>query len=174
MSLNRLQLPAWVLADLFKNSMLLAEKTNEVATEDEPSMEHSSNYRFLGNNQKKISLILTSPENIFLSDHQLVFLTKMLQAVKMTLADVAILNHHNNPIDISTLKAQLHPGIIILFGLEPRQINLPFNSPAFKIQEYDDCTYLYTPPLEELNRDSEQGKILKSKLWVCLRKLFEI
>ena len=169
-----MQLPASVIADLFKNSMLLADRTVAVDTEEDPTEGDFSAYKFLGNNQKKISLILSSSENSFISDHHLVFLTKMLHAINTTLADVAILNHHRHSIDITKLKEQLHPKIIILFGLEPRQINLPFNSPAFKIQEYDDCTYLYAPPLEELNRDSESGKLLKSKLWVCLRKLFEL
>jgi len=153
--------------------MLLADKLIDVEPEDDHSTEGSSNYKFLGRNEKNISLILSAPENTFIADHHLVFLTKMLQAVKMTLADVAILNHHHHAVDINKLKEQLHPKTLILFGLEPRQINLPFNSPAYKIQEYDDCTYLYAPPMEELNRDTEQGKLLKSKLWVCLRKLFE-
>jgi hypothetical protein len=170
-----MQLPAWVIADLFKNSMLLADKSVAVETEEDETMtEAMRNYKFLGNDQKKISLLLSSPENTFIADNHLAFLAKMLQAVNMTLADVAILNHHTQSVDITKLKEQLHPRIIILFGLEPRQINLPFNSPAFKIQEYDGCSYLYAPPLEELNRDSEQGKLLKSKLWVCLRKLFEV
>jgi len=34
--------------------------------------------------------------------------------------------------------------------------------------------YLQVPALEELNGDSEQAKLLKTKLWVCLRQLFQV
>ncbi|HMH33762.1 MAG TPA: hypothetical protein VK543_12070 [Puia sp.] len=173
MSLNRIQLPQRVLADLFKHSLIVAEQTREMDG-PEPAPGQPPRYKFLGTHQKKISLILASADHRFIPEHQLAFLTKMLEACKMTLADVAVLNHANNPIDIVELKKQLAPKIFILFGLEPKQIKLPFNSPTFKIQEYDDCTYLYAPPIEELTRDTEQGKLLKSKLWVCLRKLFEV
>jgi len=46
--------------------------------------------------------------------------------------------------------------------------------PVFKIQAYDQCTYLTAPSLEELVRPGDEGKLLKSKLWVCLKTLFEI
>jgi hypothetical protein len=46
--------------------------------------------------------------------------------------------------------------------------------PVFKIQAYDQCTYLPAPSLEELVRPGDEGKLLKSKLWVCLKTLFAI
>jgi hypothetical protein len=131
-------------------------------------------YSFLGGHLKKIVLLQSSPDALFLPEPHLAFLTKMLEACKMNLADVAILNHLTQAVTITRLKAQLNPATIILFGLEPTEIKLPFTIPAFKIQEYDHCRYLCSPALNALNQDTEEGKLLKSKLWVCLRKLFEI
>ena len=92
----------------------------------------------------------------------------------MNLADVAIVNHHMSKVEINALKIQFNPMQVLLFGIEPTGIKLPFNIPPFKIQAYDNRTYLYAPNLEKLNLDTEEGKILKSKLWVCLRTMFGI
>ena len=171
MSLNKLRLPNSIIVDLFRHSMVSTGKGKEMEEIEEA---HSDSYRYLGGNLKKTAMIVSSPDSFSVPEKHLSFLVKILEACKMTLADVAILNHASRNIDIQTLKEQIDPKTLILFGIEPKQINLPFNSPAFKIQEYDSCAYLYAPSMEELNQDAEESKILKSKLWVCLRKLFEV
>ncbi|MBS1598602.1 MAG: hypothetical protein JST75_10295 [Bacteroidetes bacterium] len=171
MSLNKMQLPVSVIAGLFKHALVLSDKKN---TEIEDRTGTKPAFNFLGNNLKNISLIVNSTRPFFLEDQYLVFFTKMLDACKLGINDVAIINHNINPVNVVELNEELNPKIVLLFGLEPTAIKLPFNSPAFKIQEYNNRQYLYVPSLEELSKDTEESKVLKSKLWVCLRKLFEI
>lgn len=204
MSLNNLRLPEPVIAGLYKELVLpdkkigaaeskktgpdvftdeatVAQPASAAADQRLPVADHQPAaaspdpaYSFLGGNLKKIILLQSSPDAPFLPEPHLVFLTKMLEACKMNLTDVAILNHFTRAVTISSLKAQLNPATIILFGLNPTEIKLPFTIPAFKIQEYDHCRYLCSPALHTLNQDTEEGKLLKSKLWLCLRKLFEV
>jgi hypothetical protein len=75
---------------------------------------------------------------------------------------------------ISELRSQLKPTTVLLFGLEPTAIKLPINFPVFRLQPYDDCTYLSAPALSLLVQNSEESKLLKSKLWVCLKTLFNV
>jgi len=171
MSLNRLRLPSAIIVDLYRHSMVKAGLDENLTAVDAGNR---IPYRFLGGNLKRTSLIMSSPDSFSIPEKHLSFLVRILEACKMTLADVAILNHASHIIDIHELKEQLEPRTIILFGIEPKQINLPFNSPAFKIQQYDGCNFLYAPSMEALNQDTEEGKLLKSKLWVCLRKIFEV
>jgi hypothetical protein len=131
-------------------------------------------YKYLGRNQKRITIIVQSPGIAFLPDDQLNVLTKMLEACRMNIGDVAIVNHINTPIVITTLKEQLNPSIVLLFGIQPVEIRLPINFPTFKIQAYDECTYLYAPPLSELVPPTAESKLLKSKLWICLKDLFGV
>lgn len=170
MSLNKLQLPGSVIAGLFRHALVLSDKKNneKELTGKMPAI------KFVGSNLKKITLIINSQRPFFLQDQYLVFITKMLDACKLGINDVAIINHNINPVTIGTLNQELNPKVVLLFGLEPTAIKLPFNSPPFKIQEYNNCSYLYVPGLDELSQDTEEGKLLKSKLWVCLRKLFEV
>jgi len=58
----------------------------------------------------------------------------------------------------------------MLFGTEPSTINLPVSFPHFQLQSFNNYTFLFTPPLHEIRND----QILKSKLWVCLRKIFNV
>ena len=92
----------------------------------------------------------------------------------MTIADVAIVNQAATPVTITALRQQLAPAFILLFGIEPVAIRLPINFPVFKIQTYDQCTYLSAPALDQLVQPSEDSKLLKSKLWVSLKTIFGI
>ena len=131
-------------------------------------------YKFLGKNGKKITILVQSPTVPFLPDNQLSFLTKILEACRMNIGDVAIVNTATASVNIATLKQQLQPTAILLFGLEPTAIKLPINFPEFKVQPYDSCSYLSAPPLTRLVAQSEESKLLKSKLWVCLKTLFNV
>jgi hypothetical protein len=168
MSLNTIELPDLVIADLFKNALI---SDNEKKA---PVPVIKAGYKFLGSNRRKITLVVNSPEAVFLPESHLAFITKMLEACKMNLGEVAIVNHASTPVIISELKKQTTPSILLLFGIEPTEIKLPISFPQFKMQAYDGCTYLYTPSLYEIDQNTEESRLLKSKLWLCLQKLFEI
>ena len=131
-------------------------------------------YRVLGNNSKKVAVIVHFPEDAFLTEQHLQFLGKILGACKMNLGDIAIVNHAVQPIVIGQLKQQLQPAYILLFGPAPTDIQLPLNFTPFKQQQYDGCQYLYVPSLNELNQEGEQARQLKGQLWTCLKKMFDI
>jgi hypothetical protein len=131
-------------------------------------------YKVLGNNRRQITILVQSPGVAFLADDQLSFLTRMLEACKMNVGDVAIVNTANAAVTITALKQQLQPKIILLFGMEPVAIKLPMSFPWFKIQAYDECTYLCAPSLEQLVLPGDESKLMKSKLWMCLKTLFAI
>ncbi|MBS1974774.1 MAG: hypothetical protein JST13_10510, partial [Bacteroidetes bacterium] len=130
--------------------------------------------KFLGGNKKNILILVKSSDAVFVDDDQLSFLTKLLEACKLNVGDVAILNNEKEELVINKLKEQLRPKRIILFGNSPGSLKLPIEFPMFKLQQYDGSTYLYAPSLKELDVDTTEGKILKSKLWVCLKNLFEL
>lgn len=144
------------------------------AAEPAPQPAESSLYKFLGKNNRKITILVQSPSVPFLPDNQLSFLTKILEACRMNIGDVAIVNTATAPVNIAALRAQLTPTVVLLFGIEPTAIKLPINFPVFKIQPYDNCSYLSAPPLTQLVQQSEESKLLKSKLWVCLKSLFNV
>jgi len=192
MSLNNIQLKDLVVSELYRDNLLASASpaSSPVATASPasaqatpavtappaqaPSAPSSTGYKFLGNNSGKISIIVNAPDAPFLPDDQLSVLTRMLDACRMNIGDVAIVNHAAAPVVINTLKQQLQPAFVLLFGPTPRDIGLPMDFPVFKIQPYDQSTYLTAPSLADMVHPGDDSKLLKSKLWVCLKTLFGI
>lgn len=131
-------------------------------------------YKFLGKNQQHVTVIVRFPGEAFLPENHLQMLTKMLGACKLNLGDVAIVNDATQAVEINRLKEQLFPKQVLLFGVAPDEAGLPLSFPMFKDQEYAGSTYLYTPSLDELNKETEEGKALKRKLWESLKKIFGV
>lgn len=175
MSLERIILPPSSLAGLYRNTLVsvLEEKLTEEKQFIEVEKEHT-HYSYIGENRKRISLLVSLPGPEIIGDNYLQFLTRMLDACKLKIDDVAILNHAHQPISNATLKKQLNPESVVMFGIAPPSIELPLNFPLFKLHGYDTVNYLAVPSLEQLNQNNEEGKLLKSKLWVCLRQLFNV
>jgi len=173
MSLKKITLPEILLADLYKNVLVLNEEFDGEKKSDGPRESETAGIKFLGNNLKNIFILVRHPSDVFLPERHLEFLTKILLACKLNIGDVAIINEGQEGLNINRLRKQLIANQVILFGIEPTQIKLPLNFPQFKLQSYANCTYLYVPSLDELNNDSEEGKLSKTKLWVCLKTMFE-
>jgi hypothetical protein len=194
MSLTNIILPGFVIADLYRNSLIQPEgplpereaappvveqqpvtKTSvtEPVTVTQPvKKEEPVVYKTLGNNKQQISVVVNCPRDVFVPEADLAFLTKLLGASKLNMADVAIVNYAAAPIAIDKLKAQLQPKILLLFGVEPGDIQLPISFPPFKEQPYAGTTYLLTPALGQMNQETEEAKLLKRKLWDCLKRMF--
>ncbi len=196
MSLDNIQLSPLLIAEWYKDALLASpdgppaiqrppESPQPAAIQQAPAAPPAPQppapepaakapYKFLGKNDKKITILVQSPGTPFLPDNQLTFLTKILEACRMNIGDVAIVNAATAPVNITAIKQQLQPTVLLLFGLEPTSIKLPINFPEFKVQPYDNCSYLSAPPLTLLVQQSEESKLLKSKLWVCLKNLFNV
>jgi hypothetical protein len=181
MGLNDIVLPASSLTELYKNSLVDFSKTSQPTEVQEPKLVktekpapgtlQSENWQVLGNNQKNI-LIITNKENeIHLNDKELEFLTGILSACRLTVADVAIINfRHFEDIRYKDILSHFNSNIVLLFGVDPETFGLPLKFPEFQLQSFDKTEFLYSPSLKLLEND----KILKSKLWVCLKRIFKI
>ncbi|MEI9808303.1 MAG: hypothetical protein WDO16_10775 [Bacteroidota bacterium] len=169
MDINHIQLPASVIADLFRSSLI---ETNEIPVKVQPAAIPADNrQKYLGENQKNILIVVDYPDAVYLPDEELHFLTNMLTACKLSLADVAIVNRNSHKeINYKESLAKFRSRIVFLFGVGPVSFGLPVDFPHFQVQSFAGTTFLYAPSLEERKKD----ELLKSKLWVCLRKIFGI
>ena len=166
------QLPAFVLAELFSNSL--------VSTGDElmpvPVKESTSKPKswYLGNYEKKIVVLVNDSNNIYLSDESLDFLTGILNACKLNLAHIALINFNNSKVNFQRLKEELQPGFLLLFGVKALQVELPFTMPDYQVQQYSNCAILTAPSLSALNQQTQEAKTEKTKLWKSLKKMLDL
>jgi hypothetical protein len=161
MSLNDIQLTPTLIADLYNNK-LVEQKQNQTLP---------AKPGFLGKNEKKILIASIDHDAVYMSDKQLAFLTNVLDACKLSLADVAILNLQNLDEDArSAVFSSPDARTVLLFGIEPEAIGLPVHFPAFQVQEFNKRTYLHAPLLSVIEADKD----LKKQLWNSLKKIFSI
>lgn len=166
MSLDNIQLPAIVLQALFKNS-LVSLNSDAVNT---TSLQNTG-IAFLGNNTKQISIVVNSDTAIYLPDEELNFLIGILQACKLTMADVALVNiAKSNTINYTTITDELNAQTILLLGVDIAQLQLPLQFPNYQIQKFNNQVYLAAPPLQIIAADKAE----KTKLWNCLKAIFTI
>lgn len=181
MKLNSLKLPAVVISGLYSKSLVTAASKNSLQNEKKAIKTESGEYppdlpanekiNILGENRKNILIVVHNKEAKFLPDEDLRFLTNMLSACKLTLADVAIINLHTiHNTSYKTIFEDTVPNIVFLFGADPSALHLPVSFPHFQVQSFNTYTLLFIPALNELQND----KILKSKLWVCLQRIFSV
>lgn len=187
MDINHIELNPAALAGLYKNHLVEAVDTTPasgiktgavelpVAPVKLPSTEtisaKSEPVKFLGSNERKVLLLVNHPDVVFLPDEELKFLTGILAACKLSLADVALVNlSMNYGTGYKELLAQFGSNKVLLFGAEPVAISLPLSFPAFQLQAFNGTTYHWCPDLQQMEND----RALKTQLWTNLKKLFTI
>ena len=175
MNSEKTQLPGFLIADLFKHSIVLADE-GPMAEKTKLKEEKTITERqwYLGGNLQKITLIVNEKQAVYLQDDSLQFLSAILGACKLNLGDVAIVNYHNDPVDYAFLKEKLSPRFLILFGVTAKQIQIPFTVPHYQVQQHDNCGFLLAPPLDIMLGTTQEAKLEKSKLWLCLKKMFTV
>lgn len=166
MSSDHIELPPLVLQQLFTHTLI--DLKNEALPDDKS---FSKQLLTLGNNKKRVLILVQSNETLYLPDDQLNFLLGILAACNLTMEDVAILNVKKNPsVNYKNATSELQSEKLILFGIQPDQIELPLNFPPYQIQQYNDQVYLAAPQLS----DFHDNKAEKTKLWKCLQQIFNI
>lgn len=166
MSLDNIELPPFLIQELYKNSLIEFESPQPVE-----EIEVKASIPILGNNCNKIIIVVENNEAAYLPDNQLNFLLEILSACKLTMEDVAIINIYKNiAITYKTITIELKAEKIILFGVTPAQLHLPVAFPPYQIQPYNNQTYVAAAMLADIESDKTE----KTKLWNCLKQIFAI
>jgi len=164
---NAAQLPGFSDPIAMPGSTSSGRVTTGIAAEPQP-------YRFLGKNQKKVTVLARYADDPYIPEEHLQFLIKILSACRLNLGDVAIINDSTAAVEISKLKKELAPAHVLLFDIQPEEIGLPLSFPMLKAQVFDGCTFLTIPPIAVLNGNDENARSLKKQLWDCLKKMFPV
>lgn len=128
---------------------------------------------YLGGNEKQIAILINDAQNRFIDEESLQLLVNMLSALKLTLADVAVINHSITPFTYKEMMEQFGTRICLLFAVSTEQIQLPFEMPDYKVQAFADCRFLRSASLQQMKGTGKEAKLEKTKLWMCLKSIFE-
>jgi len=160
MSLNNIKLNNQQIADLYQNVLI------EPVAKDVPEQPVLN---FLGGNLENILIVVNKESAAYLTDTEFEFLTNILAACKLTIADVAIINWANNSFDsYASILTELRSKKIILLDLEPTEFGLPLFFPHYQIQPFNNCTFLSAPSLFTLASNVAE----KKNFWNALKNFF--
>ena len=166
MGLDNIQLSSKTIVELYKDTLVELEKH-----QTEPTAEKSAPLPVMGKNRRKISWIVNYAGKETLPAAPLRFLQDVMQACRLSMDDISILNLSQLPATSYTnWNAHLQSDTVILLGPAPSEVGVPLIFPHFQIQSHNKIKFLAAPSLEELEND----KLLKSKLWVCLKTVFNL
>ncbi len=177
MSLNNIKLDPFLVAEMYKDVLVENADPGQEITEPahqkkqliEEQKTEEIQWKYLGDYKKKILFVVHHENAVHIPDEQLSFLTTILTACKLSLADIAILNLANAPFVIyKNVQDEFKSNVMILLGITPRKFEMPLSFPEFQVQPFNNCTFLSAPTIEQMEND----KLLKSKLWVSLKKIF--
>lgn len=131
MSDEKIQLPDFLIAELYKGSLVDLDtftlKAPASELEEQPAKTkdiifETEKIKFLGENEKGVIIIVNQLEAVFLMEDELTFLTNILKACQLNLTDIAIINNAKQTIDYGAIKEQMNAHTILLFDIEPSAI----------------------------------------------------
>ncbi|HYC40796.1 MAG TPA: hypothetical protein VEB63_09925 [Chitinophagaceae bacterium] len=164
MNLNRIKLSPFLLTELYRQTLVEAPPAPAKA---QPISAPAAS---LGKNRRQI-LVVVENDCPVIPDEELSFLTNLLAACKLELDDVKVINwKHWAAEGQQNVISRFAGKIIFLFGVDPLRFGLPVNFPEFQVQALSKRTFLFSPALGQVAND----KLLKSKLWLALKRIFSI
>lgn len=157
MSLDKLKIPGLLVSELFKNQLVDIKKDGDITA---PSTDEI----------KDVLIILSEPKAGPIGARSSEITGKILVACKWRMEDTSFINVNGAPVTWATIKEGGTPRICILFGTDATAIDLPVIFPEFRIQQFDGTKFLQCPSPEQVESD----RLLKSKLWLCMKELFNV
>ena len=150
------------------------KQSENLVTQEKPFVFTPPKDLYLGDNLKNVTILVKDNEAVYIRQEWLQFLTNILGACKLNIGDVAIINQAHNQINFSDIISATAPRYLIMFEVDSKDINLSFIVPNYQVQNYNNTTFLLAPSLSVMLGNTDEVKVEKTKLWMSLKKMFNI
>lgn len=180
-------LPNSVLVNLYKESLVLGtvqanvdkkatippviEEKNEItAIESAPI----APIKFLGEHQKKILVLVQDSNAVHLNEKDFDLLTSILNACKLTIADIALINLANKNYSLHQILVQVPSDIVLIFDINPTQLKIKLPTKTYSPILLGETQLLFSNNLSNMQGIDQDSKIEKTKLWTALKLIFKL
>lgn len=165
MSLDQVQLDPYLLAKIYTQPIVPGK--NSPAPQAPAEL---PKIKFLGENQKNIALLIQNDSEAYLNDELFNLLTNILNACKLGMQDIALINISQYPaMPFTAWQAAVPMKQSVLFGISPQSMGLE-DIPTYQLVQVSGCQLLYSDPLQDISQD----KALKGRLWGGLKQLLNV
>jgi len=185
-------LPASVLVSLYKDTLVLpdSEKKDTIIPNKEekitatsanntpievPKVKKSTGpLKHLGDHNKKILVIVNDPNSVYLNEADFILLTSILNACKLTIADIALVNIGNQETSLHQILETLPSSIIMCFDVASADLKIKLPNTLYKVTELGESNLFFSKALSCMQGTSAEAKLEKGTLWILLKKLFAL
>jgi len=185
-------LPASVLVSLYKDTLVLpdSEKKDTIIPNKEekitatsanntpievPKVKKSTGpLKHLGDHNKKILVIVNDPNSVYLNEADFILLTSILNACKLTIADIALVNIGNQETSLHQILETLPSSIIMCFDVASTDLKIKLPNTLYKVTELGESNLFFSKALSCMQGTSAEAKLEKGTLWILLKKLFAL
>jgi hypothetical protein len=186
MKIEKTILPPAVLVSLYKDSLVLADmeikpvkiaenklhgKEQETITEE---TEMASPIKYLGDHHKKILVVVNDPASVYLNESDFILLTSILNACRLTIADIALINLGNQKASLHEMLTKLPSLLVIVFELDSKALKIKLPSTLYKVTPLGETNLLFSAALSTMQGSSTDAKKEKGKLWTVLKQIFQL
>ena len=130
--------------------------------------------KFLGDHLKKIMVIVNDANAVHLNEIDLGLLSSILNACKLTLADIALVNIAAQPISMHEILTTLPSHLVLVFDLSAVQLKIKLPTTLYKPIVLGETQILFSNSLHSMQGVDQTAKQEKSKLWNALKLLFKL
>lgn len=165
MSLDRLQLDPYLLAQMYDQPIIPEEHRAQPAV-----AKALPKVKYLGENQKNILLLIQNESEAYLNDELFNLLANILNACKLGMQDVALINVALYPgLTLADYQQTVSARQCIIFAIPPASLGLPPMQPYLP-ETHGQVMAIHSDDLQLIATDKQ----LKGRLWQGLKQLFGI
>lgn len=191
-------LPSAVLVSLYKDSLVLPEmeiksKENEASqmnakigqaalasasTNEKINVQKAvtpdAPLKYLGDHLKKIIVLVKDETAVHLNETDLGLLSSILNACKLTLADIALLNVAQQSFGMHEILETLPSSLIISFQVSSKDLKIKLPTTLYQPFTLGETRILFSDSLTSMQGANQAAKNEKAKLWNALKMLFQL
>jgi hypothetical protein len=190
-------LPAAALVSLYKDTLVLPEKEIKSAEKEahdkveaigkdamattpvkevvnEQKTIPSQPLKFLGDHLKQIMVLVYDENAVYLNEPDLGLLSSILNACKLNLADIALVNTASQPYSLHEILETLPSQYVFVFAISGTALKIKLPTTLYKPIELGDTQILFSASLQSMQGVEQNAKVEKLKLWNALKLLFKL
>ncbi len=183
MNTENTQLSAADLVNLYKESLVIIEDTPTISSSYVKSVVEEQvikqevwdgPIKSLGEHHKKITVVVNDPNSVHLNESDFILLTSILNACRLTIADIALINLGKQNLGLHQILQAFPSTLLISFAVDANQLKVKLPNTLYKVTPLGDTHILFSNALSTMQGTGVEAKQEKAKLWVVLKKIFEL
>ncbi len=157
-----------------KKEPSIESDNNEEGAAPEEVIEALTNFKYLGDHHKKIVVLVSDPASVYLNEADFILLTSILNACRLTIADIALVNLGNQKAGLHQILNLLPSKLVIAFELDSKALKIKLPTQLYKVIPLGENNLLFSKSLASMQGTDIAAKQEKAKLWAVLKQIFQL